>query len=191
MKKLMIAAAIVCAAAMSQAAGYKWQSGMTGAVLYDGTADAKAYDTYGAMTLYMFDVATYSQSEMFTKLSTGTDIATLTAATSTSLSTASKITTKEFDYGTHGQNYSLYFAAVFDDDPNTFYISSVMADKTSKETGATTLSYGDLTANSKTTFNVADGFKGAGVYAAAVPEPTSGLLLLLGVAGMALRRRRA
>ena len=99
MKKLMIAAAIVCAAVVSQAAGYKWSSSATGGVLYDGTADAKAYATYGAMTLYMFDAATYTQSQMFDKLSKGTDISTLTAAASTSLSTASKITTKDFDYG--------------------------------------------------------------------------------------------
>ena len=35
------------------------------------------------------------------------------------------------------------------------------------------------------------GYGGAGWYAASVPEPTSGLLMLLGMAGLALRRRRA
>ena len=40
--------------------------------------------------------------------------------------------------------------------------------------------------------NAKDGYTQAGWYqTAAVPEPTSGLLLLLGVAGLALKRKRA
>ena len=37
------------------------------------------------------------------------------------------------------------------------------------------------------------GYQGAGWYTASsnVPEPTSGLLMLLGVAGLALKRKRA
>ena len=35
------------------------------------------------------------------------------------------------------------------------------------------------------------GYSGAGWYSASVPEPTSGLLLLLGMAGLALKRKRA
>lgn len=38
--------------------------------------------------------------------------------------------------------------------------------------------------------SASDGFKGAGWYSS-VPEPTSGLLMLLGVAGLALKRKRA
>ena len=40
-------------------------------------------------------------------------------------------------------------------------------------------------------FSTAGDFGGATWASTAVPEPTSGLLMLLGVAGLALRRRRA
>ena len=55
------------------------------------------------------------------------------------------------------------------------------------------VAFGAQTSVSKATFaDTTATYAGAGWYqAAAVPEPTSGLLILLGVAGLALKRKRA
>ena len=190
MKKLMIAVAIVCAATMSQASQFTWGSKTTGtgAVLWDGTDKANAKTTFGQVAVYLFDAATYDQATAFADL-TGKGLDTAKAISTATLSTASKVpTTTIQDYGTSGNYYDFYFATILDD--KTFYISSMMEDQMAKESGATAMQWSDLASNSKTTLDASAGFKGAGVYSA-VPEPTSGLLLLLGIAGMALRRRHA
>ena len=191
----MIAVAIVCAAAMSQAAAFSWKSSSTSTkgVIYagDGTT-TKAYAAYGGATkaiqLYMFDAATYSQASAladFADPKKSVDTSKMVA--NTTLSSASKITTKDFDYGTQGSTYDFYFVALLDD--SHIYISSMMEDKKNPTSGATPLQYTDLDTTSKpAALDVAGGFKGAAVYQT-VPEPTSGLLLLLGIVGLALRRR--
>ena len=193
MKKHKIAAAIVCAAAMSQAAAFSWQSSNTSTkgIIYggDGTS-TKAYATYGAVALYMFDAATYSQA---TALADFADpkksVDTSKAVANTTLNSASKITAKAFDYGSQDSTYDFYFVALLGDDK--MYVSSLKEDMLNPTSGTTLIQYDDLGTTSKpAALDATGGFKGAAVYET-VPEPTSGLLLLLGVAGLALRRRRA
>ena len=71
---------------------------------------------------------------------------------------------------TPGEVYSFYFTST-DAKGNTYVSETVMAKALGTGAGTAT-------------------FEGGGTWTA-VPEPTSGLLLLVGVAGLALRRKRA
>ena len=191
MKKLIIAAVIVCAAAISQAASVSWSvSGLVG-------SDGKAL-TSGAGYVFCTkgDKATTidAVTAALAAAKTADDVKTYLNNNSLSalkgtVRSDSSISVSGIDLATSGVPASTtavrLFAVIVDDD--TF------GDGTKYVVTAAT---GNVKTPSATTTNTANfSIPGAASQTAsnwtAVPEPTSGLLMLLGFAGLALRRRRA
>ena len=186
MKKLMIAAAIVCAAAVSQAATVAWSStdkayGATGwASIADITVGAFAADDYDGQ--YMDKITGISWE--FTGKLTKEGGASEDIGGAVNWSTHKGMSSFESDLfvlptDESGINYSweVQMVGTFKKGDQEYTITS---DVLTGSNGYTKMSSEKITTPGPTSWTVA-----------AVPEPTSGLLLLLGVAGLALRRRRA
>lgn len=181
MKKIMIIVAVVTMAFASNAASFLWKTATTGKVYESGTTT-----TLAAGTAYLFaDAGATTQAAIFTALAGGADVTTLGALDSSAIS-AGAIKTKA-DPFTYGGDISAYLVVVNDD---KFLITGTK-DAAAPEVGSATISFNVKSESQAAALDAAGGFKGAGWYTTAVPEPTSGLLMLVGLAGLALRRRRA
>ena len=188
MKKLMIATAIALMAIASQAATASWK--VTAGNLYNSTASSVKYSG----TAYIYDSGSISMAALFAAVDAATtasyNFAGTAAGTVTIANGSVASTGNTFSYGESGNNYSFYLVVVEGDN---LYFSNEKADLSAANPPAVgTIGFASQN-NSTTTFSnlaPADGFQGAGKWST-VPEPTSGLLLLLGMAGLALRRKVA
>jgi len=194
MKKLMIAAAVVCAAAMVHAAAANWTA--TAGEIHDGTG---VEESYWSGTAYVFDAGTTSQAALFDIFAAGTAIGSSTAGyVATGIVDDGSLGGATWSYGEQGdgKTYNYFFALV---DSDKIYLSETAGAKPNSSASAKMIPFGDQYdweggVSLPNSYSLpTDGFVSAGRWAAAsdVPEPTSGLLMLLGVAGLALRRRRA
>ena len=181
MKKIMIALAAVALAVSAQAASFSWKTSATGKIYEAGTTTLLA-----SGSAYLFDSAAVSQQAVLDAVLGGAGIESLSALSTASVASGA-IATTEFNWGTAGDTLTAYMVVINGDEVFISGTASKLADASATQ---------GLQFNAKSASQAAamesTSFTGAGWYqAAAVPEPTSGLLMLVGLAVLALRRRRA
>ena len=202
MKKLMIALAAVCAAAIANAGAVNWGSGALqtpgeGGVL-SGTklTSASGFN----VSMYVWESLTasdlsYSAGDLYTWYSKGASTTadpfggTLSAISgNVSMGTSATTATAGGAELTTTGGTSVYGAVLFvlsdaDSGKDLWYMEN--AGSVAAKAGSTKASLANLG------LKVGGGSSTTATAWTAVPEPTSGLLMLLGMAGLALRRRRA
>lgn len=186
MKKLMIAMAAAVVAAGVQAASFSWKTSATGKVYNPGTTDLLA-----SATAYLFDSSAVTQSSLVTAFAAGgLDLSSKASISSQSVASGT-IAAMGFADGTAvGDTLTSYFAAIVKIGSDDYLFISDAVGVKGVEGKTANISFNAKTASQAVAMQASGGYAGAGWYAAA-PEPTSGLLMLLGMAGLALRRRRA
>lgn len=191
MKKLMIVLAVVATAVVANAASFSW-SAPTGRLLNGtGSTGAENYVAEGT-TAYLLVASDLSQADLVSGFNAagGASYATTVAGKAVAtgaVNANARIDSASFDSSVT-TDQTMYFV-VFSGD--NMYVSETVT-AIYLAVGTSEVEFGSPTASSRALpTDAAVGFGSAGWYTATIPEPTSGLLVLLGMAGLALRRKRA
>ena len=188
MKKLIVVLGAVAIAAVAQAASFSWKT-QTGQYVYQAGTSTKA----GSVTAYLFNADVVSRDALVAAfVDAGKGLTDFTSLSSKATSSAGAITNTSFTADPIGTETSLtaYFAIISGD--NIFVSAEVTG--MYQATSTTPLNFSPTTASKTAAVEWTTGTTSvgtAGGWYTAAPEPTSGMLLLLGMAGLALKRKRA
>ena len=182
MKKLMFMLAAIATAVSVQAASVDW----TCTNVKDGDGNAISGIAYfvNAATLSQSDAKAFTKASDWTTALSGMYSWTPTTAGKYTAASAVENATLGLTDGTASQAYLVIFDTATITDASHYYMTEVKSFEALGGTETASVKWGSQSTASQA----------AGAWTSvtgSVPEPTSGLLMLLGMAGLALRRKRA
>lgn len=184
MKKLLIIASLVLSASFVQAASVLWNgSGVA-------SSTGVAADTMQWTVTLMDSSKTSIESLKSAFAGAGTDYSALSAAIAAGKVDTTTINTtigKSFEYTSQISDTTHSFYVLFMDstlaaNSSGYYVVTSAQTPATVDVGTANLAFGDLSEQTATWTAYSTG-------SAPVPEPTSAMLLIFGMAGLALRRR--
>ena len=193
MKKLLIAVATVVVAIASQGATVKWDSNTMYTVASADGGNSSIKISGSAFTATLYTLTEAQHNSYLASYNTDGNMKAVYDALNGKSGTAMTLnrggnftasTTADVDATVYG---AVIFStkATFDGVEKDFYIANIASGTVGSDSGITIGNLSSVYLGE----NAASGTATGGWQA--VPEPTSGLLMLVGLAGLALRRKRA
>ena len=173
MKKIIIGVCAVMLGIAAQAATVNWSANAIQSSPDNAVAAGWLVQIYSSDVVYSYDAA---NAGTITTWASGSTVAAGTTFRASGSSTQ--------DNGTTTAYYAVIYDATTIDGAKNYFVTSVKSGSISANGSDKSLSFGNMTSTSTTSAFYGNSWQ-------AVPEPTSGLLLMLGVAGLALKRKRA
>ena len=186
MKKLIVMMAIAMTAAVVNAAAATWGiGGSATASVKNGSAVWSAAGTNPVAYLFLAS----DSAAVTAALQNGAMDTTLAKATETTFNARGRFSGTAIDLPETADSYSMVLVYTDATDANKIWYQ--IANATVTAAGSDDPAVVAQNANFAATNFSSTGWSSATASTGDVPEPTSGLLLLVGAAGLALRRRRA
>ncbi len=175
MKKIIIGVCAVMLGIAAQAATVNWSANAIQSSPDNAVAAGWLVQIYSSDVVYSYDAANAGTIATWASGSTVAAGTTFRASGSSSQ-----------DNGTTTAYYAVIYDAATVAGAKNYIVSDNVSITTATSGASVNLAFGAMSGTT-----AANKFLNSSWQAVAVPEPTSGLLMLVGLAGLALRRRRA